>query len=245
MGGQVEALAFQPVATYGMRMVRRAGSALAVVCVLVLAACSDDEPGQATHPLLDDTPTTAEPTTTEEALASTPPPTDEAGLPQECSDVISAVEVANIVSAPMPGIRRVYQNDFPADSGRLERLTCSYGVEAGNGRGADNQADDEPTLRDRPVAEFAISSYVDSSAAEVRVDDTVGSARLRGENVEEIEIVGRPVFVLPGDEAISYVLADKDRTYVVTLARDVVPEPAEQVILVSLVEELLRTRAVS
>lgn len=207
-----------------------------VLVLLAASSCSDD-PEEATHPLLDESPGIADPTPTITSTATAPTslPTD-ASFPQECGQVIRSVDVANIVAAPMPGVRRIYQNDFPADSGRLERLTCSYGTEtSGDEEDGDNGGD----ARDQPVVEIAISSYVDAEAATARVEDTAGSARIRGEDVEETEIGGHAVFIIPGNDATSYVLGVQERTYVVTLARDVVPEPAEQVVLVSLVEEVL------
>ncbi len=210
---------------------------MALVALLAVTACGGDGE-EATHPLLDETSPADQPTPTLTDTVTNPAPQSiETGFPQECGQVIRSVDVANIVAAPMPGTRRIYQNDFPAESGRLERLTCSYGTEAAE-EGDDG---DNGEAREQPVVEIAISSYVDSAAATTRVEDTVGSARIRGEDVEETEIGGQTVFVLPGEDTTSYVFGVQERTYVVTLSREVVPEPAEQVVLVSLVEELLGT----
>lgn len=211
---------------------------MALVALLAVTACGGDDAEEATHPLLDESSPAEQPTPTltDTSTKSAPQPT-QTGFPQECGQVIRSVDVANIVAAPMPGTRRIYQNDFPAESGRLERLTCSYGTETAE----DGDDGDNGEAREQPVVEIAISAYVDSAAATTRVEDTVGSARIRGEDVEETEIGGQPVFVLPGDDTTSYVFGVQERTYVVTLSREVVPEPAEQVVLVSLVEELLGT----
>lgn len=211
-------------------------TAVAVACAVMVSACNDAEPDdEATHRLLD-TPAANEPTPTATLVngatdQATPQPTERV-FPRECSEVVSAVDVANIVAAPIPGFVPIYQNEFGAESGRLERLTCSYGTESGDD-------DEDEDGGDRPALEFAISSYVDAEAAAARVEDTVGSARLEGEDVEEIEIGQRTVFVLAGSDAVSYVLAVHDWTYVVTLAHDVVPSEAEPVVLDQLVEQLL------
>lgn len=202
-----------------------------VAVALVGAACSEDDPGEATHPMLEDPTPTATPT-------STGTPTDaeptEAGFPQECGQLIPFVRVAEIMAVPMAGTSRVYQDDFPADSGRLERLTCNYGTEAAE----DDESDQDGGERE-PYVTIAVSSYTDPGAATVRVDSTVDSARIGGQQVEAMELAGRSGFILRGDDTISYVAADQELTYVVTLARDVLDDPAEQVVLVTMVEQLL------
>jgi hypothetical protein len=206
-----------------------------VLAVLVVAAagCSGDDEGEATHPLLEDqtptaTPPTADPQTTAEPI--------NASFPQECGQLVSFVQIAEIVAVPMSGMRRVYQDDFPADSGRLERLTCSYGTEQPDEEDESNGEDDEAS---DPYVTIAVSSYTDAGAATARVDSTVDSARIGGQAVEPMDIAGRSGFFLRDDDTASYVLASGELTYVVTLLREVVPEPAEQVVLVTMVEQLL------
>jgi hypothetical protein len=215
---------------------RRLGAALAAF-VLAATACGGDDQGEATHPLLEDpTPTS---TSTAPATPGEAPPT-EAGFPQECGQLIPFVEIAEIVAAPMAGMRRVYQDDFPAESGRQERLTCSYGTEPpddespGDGRG-ESETDAEPYVT------IAVSSYTDPGAATARVESTVDSARIGGQEVEALEIGGRSGFFLRDDDTVSFVFADEELTYVVTLLRAIVPDPAEQVVLVTMVEQLTRS----
>lgn len=209
-----------------------------VAFVLVGAACSEDDPGEATHPMLEDPTPTATPT-------STGTPTDaeptEAGFPQECGQLVPFVRVAEIMAVPMAGTSRVYQDDFPADSGRLERLTCSYGTESpdDDGDAGDGDEDAEDGGDREPYVTIAVSSYTDPGAATVRVDSTVDSARVSGQQVEAMELAGRSGFILRGDDTVSYVVADQELTYVVTLLRDVLDDPAEQVVLVTMVEQLL------
>lgn len=218
-----------------MPVKRRLVAALAAVA-FVAAACSEDEPGEATHPLLED-PTPTE-TVTPTGTPAEAEPTEQ-GFPQECGQLIPFVRVAEIVAVPMSGTSRVYQDDFPADSGRLERLTCNYGTEPPDNNGED--ADDAEAGDAEPYVTIAVSSYTDPGAATVRVESTVDSARIGGQQVEAMEISGRSGFFLRNGETVSYVLADGERTYVVTLRRDVVEEPAEQVVLVTMVEQLLST----
>ena len=220
---------------------RRLVAALAAL-TLVAAACSEDEPGEATHPLLDDPTPSVTPTST--GTPGDPEPTDLA-FPQECGQLISFVRVAEIVAVPMSGTTRVYQDDFPADSGRLERLTCSYGTEPPDGEsdGTNGDGGGDPARGDgEPYVTIAVSSYNEAGAAEARVESTVDSARIGGQQVEAMEIAGRSGFFLRSDDTVSYVLGDEELTYVVTLRRGVVEDPAEQVVLVTMVEQLLSTR---
>ncbi|HEX6337083.1 MAG TPA: hypothetical protein VFZ85_09020 [Jiangellaceae bacterium] len=220
-------------------MRRRLVTALAAV-VLVGAACSEDDPGEATHPMLEDPTPTATPTSTGTPAGAEP---TEAAFPQECGQLIPFVRVAEIMAVPMAGTSRVYQDDFPADSGRLERLTCSYGTESpdddGDAEDGDGDEDAEDGDDREPYVTIAVSSYTDPGAATVRVDSTVDSARVGGQQVEAMELAGRSGFILRGDETVSYVVADQELTYVVTLRRDVLDDPAEQVVLVTMVEQLL------
>ena len=206
-----------------------------VAVALVGAACSEDDPDEATHPMLEDPTPTATPTPTGTPTDAEP---TEAGFPQECGQLIPFVRVAEIMAVPMAGTSRVYQDDFPADSGRIERLTCNYGTEAADDDG-DGDASDQDGGEREPSVTLAVSSYTDPGAATVRVDSTVDSARIGGQQVEAMELAGHSGFILRGDDTISYVVADQALTYVVTLSRDVLDDPAEQVVLVTMVEQLL------
>lgn len=206
-----------------------------VAVALVGAACSEDDPDEATHPMLEDPTPTATPTPTGTPTDAEP---TEAGFPQECGQLIPFVRVAEIMAVPMAGTSRVYQDDFPADSGRIERLTCNYGTEAADDDGDGDESDQDGGERE-PYVTIAVSSYTDPGAATVRVDSTVDSARIGGQQVEAMELAGHSGFILRGDDTISYVVADQALTYVVTLSRDVLDDPAEQVVLVTMVEQLL------
>jgi hypothetical protein len=142
------------------------------------------------------------------------------------------------MAVPMAGTSRVYQDDFPADSGRIERLTCNYGTETADDDGDDGDGGEDGSERE-PYVTIAVSSYTDPGAATVRIDSTVDSARIGGQQVEAMELVGRSGFILRSDDTVSYVVADQELTYVVTLSRDVLDDPAEQVVLVTMVEQLL------
>lgn len=203
-----------------------------VAVALVGTACSEDDPGEATHPMLEDPTPTETPTST--GTPTDAEPTEE-GFPQECGQLIPFVRVAEIMAVPMAGTSRVYQDDFPADSGRVERLTCNYGTESANDDGEGDEAGGER----EPYVTIAVSSYTDPGAATVRVDSTVDSARIGGQQVEAMELVGRSGFILRNDDTVSYVVADQELTYVVTLLREVLDDPAEQVVLVTMVEQLL------
>ncbi|HEX6234898.1 MAG TPA: hypothetical protein VFZ63_17340 [Jiangellaceae bacterium] len=217
-------------------MKRRLGTALAAV-VLAATACSGNDEGEATHPLLEDPTPTA--TSTAPGTPGMASPT-EAGFPQECGQLISFVDIAEIVATPIAGMRRVYQDEFPAESGRLERLTCSYGTEPPDDESPSGGGDD-PDAESGPYITIAVSSYTDPGAAAARVEATIDSARIGGQQIEALEIGGRSGFFLRDDDTVSFVFADEELTYVVTLLRAIVPEPAEQVVLVTMVEQLIRS----
>jgi len=124
-------------------------------------------------------------------------------------------------------MNRVYADDFPAESGRTARLTCQYGV-----RPAPAGGESPP-----PQVEIAVSGYVDEAAATARVEDTVGSARSAGQQIEALAAGGgQDGFLIADAEGITYVAAVGDSTLVVTLARQVVPADAERVVLLGLAE---------
>ena len=151
-------------------------------------------------------------------------------IPEFCDDVIAFTDVARIVAASISGgSSRTYATDFSAESGRIARLTCEYGVEPSPARG------------EAPPAQVAISlsQYVDAPGASARLEDTVGSARSAGQQVEALAAPTHQAYVLTDPAAVSYVAAIGDRTLVVTLARKVVPAAAERVVLQRLAEAVL------
>jgi hypothetical protein len=178
----------------------------------------------------------AEVPTPQSGSTSTPagsgPPTTAAAspIPQFCDEVIPFTEVVRIVAVPISGgSSRTYATDFSTESGRTARLTCHYGVEPSPARGA----------APPPRVEITLSSYVDAAAAAARLEDTVGSARSSGQQVEAQAGVDHQGFLLADASDITYVAAVCDRTVVVTLARKMVPAAAERVVLLGLAEAAL------
>lgn len=203
---------------------------LGMVALLGLTSCSESGPSDEALRMLDDPTPTAEATPDGDGAAE--PVAEDAPFPRECRDVISFVRVTEIVASPMRGASGVYQDDFP-DSPRVERLVCQYGTED------PDDADDDAEPREDPAVSVIVSSYVDAAAAAAQVELTVDNARVGGRTIDELAIAGREVTSLSSSDAVSYVLADGELTYVVTLAGDVVPPEAGQVVLLALVEELL------
>jgi hypothetical protein len=156
-------------------------------------------------------------------------------IPEFCDDVISFADVARIVAAPISGgSSRTYATDFSAESGRTARLTCQYGVTPSPARG------EAPP----PQVAISLSQYVDAAAAAARLEDTVGSARSGGQQVEAVAAPTHQAYLLANAETVSYVAAIGDRTLVITLARKVVPPAAERVVLLGLAEAVLGVPAV-
>jgi hypothetical protein len=151
-------------------------------------------------------------------------------IPEFCDEVIPFTDVARIVAAPISGgSSRTYATDFSEASGRTARLTCQYGVQPSPARG------EAPP----PQVTISLSQYVDAAAASSRLEDTVGSARSAGQQVEAVAAATHQAYVLTDDEAVSYVAVIGDRTVVVTLARQIVPAAAERVVLLGLAEAVL------
>jgi len=201
--------------------------ALAALLVLLVPGCSNGDEDQALP-----VPSPAGSTTGDPSASEPIPSPGESGadVPQNCDDVVPFTRIVQIVAVPLEGgTGRVYADDFPADSGRTARLTCQYGV-----RPAPAGGEAPP-----PQVEISLSGYVDGDAARTRLEDTVDSARAGGQQVQAQAVSGHDGFLLADAEDITYVVAVDDRTLVVTLARGVVPEPAEQVVLVGLVEAAL------
>jgi hypothetical protein len=210
---------------YGVRVACRVLGAV-IVSIVVLAGCSsgDDEALPVPSPA---TPTASEPSGS--GSTASPSPSGPV-VPEACDEIVPFTRIVQIVAVPLEGgTGRVYADDFPADSGRTARLTCQYGV-----RPAPAGGEAPP-----PQLEISLSGYVGADAASARLEDTVGSARDSGQQVQAQALGGHDGYLLADPAAVTYVVAVDKRTLVVTLARGVVPEPAEKIVLVDLVEEAL------
>jgi hypothetical protein len=207
---------------YGVRVACRVLGAV-IVSLVMLAGCSsgDDEALPVPSPVGPTTGATSGPGATPSASPSGPV------VPEACDDIVPFTRVVQIVRVPLEGgTGRVYADDFPADSGRTARLTCQYGV-----RPAPAGGEAPP-----PQLEISLSGYVDDAAALTRLEDTVGSARASGQQVQAQSIGRHDGFLLADAADVTYLVAVDNRTVVVTLARGVVPEPAERVVLLGLAQ---------
>ncbi|HZY29522.1 MAG TPA: hypothetical protein VFE49_14820 [Jiangellaceae bacterium] len=199
-------------------------SLVLALLAVVAAGCTGDGDDEATVPVPSVDTTTGGPTTPGGSPSSS---VTSLSVPQSCDDVIPFTEVVRIVAVPLGGsTNRVYADDFPGESGRTARLTCQYGV-----RPAPAGGQAPP-----PQVEIAVSGYVDEAAATARVEDTVGSARSSGQQIEALAAGGQDGFLIADAAGITYVAGVGDSTLVVTLARQVVPADAERVVLLGLAE---------
>lgn len=195
--------------------------------VLALAACTKPQPDV---PVV---PTESESTGTDKAATQTPSPTATDGIPQECSELATAGEVASFLNVPIQGETiRIYNDDFLSDSGRTGRLNCRYGVKAG-------PAGRPPSTSAPAALEISVSSYVDKHTAAGRIDSTVDAAQAAGGSVAAQAVAGHHGFVLADPKDVSYVFAQGTRTYVITLRHRVVPVTAERVVLLDVASHLL------
>lgn len=225
---------------YRKRVMSNRGGLLAGMALLtiVLTGCSGDSEEPEEFPL--DTMPVRTPTPEGDPTGEpTEEPTGTAELPRECSAIIPYVDVLEAVAVPLSGgVTPIFvDGGFHEASGRLQRLTCSYGADpSADDNGGNGGGDDDGEQSDAPpVLEIAVSSYVDAEHAEARVADTVAGAG----QAEPLEISGSPGYVLSSDESITFVAADGPLTYVASLTRGFVPENAEQVVLITLAEKLL------
>lgn len=216
--------------------VSRRLTTLALAATIVMAGCTDgDEPEVPEVP----TPTPTDQPSTPTETTGTPGAEPTAGVPELCSDLIATGRVAQIVETPMPsGVRRIYNDEFLEASGRIGRLTCEYGIKD------DDDETSSPTSGASPgdddaesaVLEIAVSAYTAADVAAGRVGDTVDRA---SGQVSALDVMGNEGFLLGDDEDVSLVFADDVSTYVLTLVRGFVPEPAEEIVLLSIAEEIL------
>jgi hypothetical protein len=221
-------------AAYGMRVMSYRGGLLAGLAImgLTLAGCSGDPEEPDDFPL-DTMPAPDSPEPDPTGTASTDAPSATQELPQECSAIIAYVDVLDAVAVPLSGgVSPIFvDGGFHEASGRLQRLTCSYHADpSATGDDEDGEEPEPP-----PVLEIAVSSYVDAESAEARVADTIGGAG----QVEPLEVAGSAGYVLSSEESVTFVAADGELTYVASLTRGIVPENAEQVVLITLAEHLL------
>ncbi|WP_157574405.1 hypothetical protein [Jiangella muralis] len=213
-----------------------AAATLFLPLLLVLSGCSNGD-----EPEVPVVPTSGEPTDGDGTDAAGEPsasPGSTTGVPELCSDLASAGEIAQILQVPMQGETvRVYNDEFLPDSGRTGRLTCSYGVpEVPEG------TTPPPTPPPVPL-EIAVSGYTEADIAAGRIDSTVDGAQAAGTVVTAQTVAGRDGFLLTDVEDVSFVMADDIRTYVITLLHGVVPAAAEPVVLVNLAAHLLGASA--
>jgi hypothetical protein len=194
--------------------------------LLAATACTRDT-NEPELPVLPGTTSGSTPSGAEETAAATPP---NGPIPEFCDEVIPFTDVVRIVAVPIGGgSSRTYATDFSPESGRTARLTCQYGIQPSPARGA----------APPPQVEISLSSYVDAAAASARLEDTVGSARSSGQQIEAQAAANHQAYLLTDEEGISYVAATGDRTLVITLARKLVPAAAERVVLLGLAEAVL------
>ncbi|NEE02210.1 hypothetical protein [Phytoactinopolyspora halotolerans] len=216
------------------RVLRKCLAVLVLPVILLLSGCTENE-----EPEVPEVPRgTEEPTGDAEATEAsdaTPEPTSTLDVPFECSELMTAGRVVQILQTSLDGeTQRVYNEDFLEDSGRTGRLTCRYGAPvSGRTASPSPSPDAEP---EKAAVEIAVSSYVDEETATGRIDTTLGST---SRDVEPQTIGGKEGYLLTGDGEITFILADGVRTYVIALRRGVVPEKAEVVVMLDLAAEML------
>ncbi|NDL55493.1 hypothetical protein [Phytoactinopolyspora mesophila] len=198
---------------------------------LLVASCTDQE-----EPEVPEVPGgTEQPTDGAEATEAANPTADptELDVPFECSELLTAGRVVQIVQTSIDGeTRRVYNDEFLESSGRTGRLTCQYGVPTADSTASPTPSGDEQG----PAVEIAVSSYVDAETAAGRIEATLGST---SRDIDPQTIGGNEGYLLTGDDDVTFIAAEGVRTYVISLRRGLVPEAAEVVVILELAAEML------
>lgn len=180
--------------------------------VLALAACSsgsDDPPVAA--------PTSVAPTT---SVSATPSATPSAAALPACDSLLPFTDLDSALGRPLFGDTRFIEGVAQPSIGRTARVTCQYGIAKG-ARGA-------------PPVEVGISTYTDAAAATKRISDTIASARAGGATSQsDVTIAGAPGTLLGSKTDFTAVVAQGNRTVVVTVQRSTRGQPDKSAVRVT------------
>jgi len=187
------------------------GACLLTMAVLV-TGCSDE--GGGIDPFAD-----LPAATPSASMTAGATPTAATGVPEQCDDVISPSAVLDALGVALDGTSSFVTAGPVPSSGRTGRITCNFGVAPG--------ADGKPAAK---VA-LTINGYQDADTARSRLDTSISNAQSQGQQVQALDLQGRPGYVVRDPVDISYLLADGDRTVVVTMVLGLVPAEAEQIAL--------------
>jgi hypothetical protein len=208
----------------------RAGALLlsAAVTVVTLVGCSqgrdDDDPFADLSP---PAPATATSTTTASPTAAPASPAGSNVVPRRCGDMVATSAVLDAVGVPVQGSTSyVYAGPVPS-SGRTARITCGYGAEPG------------PDGQPAPKVTLTINGYEDAANVRRRLDITVAEAQQQGQQVQALDLEGRPGYVLRNAHDVSYIVGDGSRTIVVTMVLGLVPAENEQAVLTKLASAMV------
>jgi hypothetical protein len=163
---------------------------------------------------------------------SGPPVTDPAALPT-CPHLVTDDDVAHALGRA-PGGTDTYVRAAPLPQiGRTGRVTCGFGVQA-NPDGS----------KTPPVVEASLMTYTDVATAGRRVDAGVQADKAAGAKVSQVTVSGRPANVdVAANGAATLLVADGNRTVVITLAANAVPADKAQDVLTALAGTILTNAA--
>jgi hypothetical protein len=194
---------------------------------LALASCSAG--GQGDDPFADLSPPSTATATSAPTAAPTAAPSSPAGsnvVPRNCDDLVATSAVLDAVGVPLPGGTSYVYAGPVASSGRTARITCGYGVEPG--------PDGKPAAK----VSLTINGYADAANVRRRLDISVAEAQQQGQQVQALDLDGRPGYVLRDVDDVSYVVGDGSRTIVVTMVLGLVPAENEHAALTKIAKSM-------
>jgi hypothetical protein len=196
-----------------------------LIAIIGVAGCSGGSHGKTNNLVPPKTPATGQKT-------SAPPVTDAAALPT-CPHLVTDDDVAHALGKA-PGGTDTFVRAAPLPQiGRTGRVTCGFGVQA-NPDGS----------KTPPAVEASLMTYTDTAAAGRRVDAAVQSDKAAGAKVSQVTVSGRPASVdVATNGAATLLLADGNRTIVITLAPNAVPPDKAQAVLTTLAGTILANAA--
>jgi hypothetical protein len=158
--------------------------------------------------------------------------TDAAALPA-CPHLVTDDDVANALGKAPTGTDTYVRAAPLPQIGRTGRVTCGFGVQA------------KPDGTKSPAAvEASLMTYTDVATAGRRVDAAVTSDKGAGAKVSQVTVDGRPGSVdVATDGTATLLLADGNRTVVITLAANAVPPDKAQGVLTTLARVMLANAA--
>lgn len=160
------------------------------------------------------------------SATATPSPSASASplLPGNCAELAPLQRVEEALGVNLLGDVTYLRAAPVPQSGRTGRVTCGYGTPVTTPSGG------TPTPSGRPLVELSYITYVDAKTAADRVTLTVHTDSQHA-TTTQVQVDGKPAWVLVGSDWDELVMADGARTIVAEVSpRILAPEKAPAVL---------------